>query len=519
VRRPFALRSLGAALLSGTLLGAAYWAPAQPALALLAWIWMVPLLLHAEDRPLAFVARAWVAMLVGCSIAMWWMMAFTPGAVALFVAGSFITTVPWLVFALARHLLGERVALLLLAPVWTLWEWTYLGTEAAFGWLVLAVSQPSLPALVQHAELAGTWGISFWLVAANVALVHAWTSGRRPFLQVAVTAVVMLALPVTTGLMRSLTESPSVRTIRIAAIQPNIDPYFKWDPTLSKDAVEKTVEYTDEAMDGRIADLIVWPEAALPFPLATHPTLRPFIEDAVLDWNTPVLAGTTDLPPHRAARGTTFVSSVLLVPDARKQDVQISKPYHKRRLVPFVEYVPWADQWPKLRSFAIEASGGSQWSRGTMAQNFAFVTRSGTPLILGSQICYDAIFPEGSVEHVRKGAQLLAFATNDSWYGRSMGQRIIAAAARLRAVETRRSVVRVANSGLTEFVDRYGRTQAALPEWEARWMIREATLHDGQTLFVRHPNALPLACAVLSFLLLVVPLVRRAQSSPRRSEH
>ena len=487
---------------------------------MLGWIWLVPVLLAARanvSRRL-FALRATFSMLIGCSLAMWWTaFATVRGALLMFVFASIITVVPLLLFDALRRRLGWRVAVWAVPPLWCAWEWFYLQTEGSIGWLVLGINQSRLIWLIQYAELFGMWAISFWLVLFSVTMavvIDRWqragtsSASRSSFAalmaRLTVAAMVLLAVPALYSWRALQAEPRSTARLRVLAVQPNVEARAKWDSGRQAAVIEKTVAATDRAMSFAMKPgLIVWPEVAIPLPAERHPDVRTFLHRAVLDWNAPLLFGTidyarNDFTSSRGGPGDEPSSAVfLLTPHhrlRRARFVAASRPYYKQRLIPFVERVPWVERFPWMVRFGVDLANRSAWRAGTEVVTFRWRDREAGSVTAGVQICFEALYPDGSAELVRRGAQLLIVPTNDAWYGHTPGARVIAGMAALRSIETRRAVVRCANDGVTEFVDRFGRRSGRLPLWQEHFVAREVVLSDEVTFFVRHPDLLPRCC-------------------------
>src|SRR4051812_42666222 len=161
-------------VLSGLLFGLSY--PSYPyvRLEVLAWVWMVPLLLSLKDVQSLprLLGRAYLAAFVTCVFGMHWLITSTVlGTLLLFFVGAAVFTVPFAVFYFLRRSFGWRAALWTAPLVWTAWDWLYQQSEGSFGWLAMGVTQSNLYWLVQYVDTTGVWGITFWLVLFNVLVV------------------------------------------------------------------------------------------------------------------------------------------------------------------------------------------------------------------------------------------------------------------------------------------------------------------------------------------------------------
>jgi len=516
-------------LISGLLLGVSF--PTWPSLHLepLAWIALVPLLLsveHEEDFG-SFFRKSWVAMLLYCLIALWWVsLATIVGGVLTVFIQSLFSTVPLVVFYHFRKRAGFRAALLALPFVWTAWEWAYMQQDFSLGWLTFGNSQANLLWMVQYADLTGVWGISFWLVAFNV-LVLLLFRGKKSF-QVRMSFVTMMAVMIAVPLLYARhvfqheKTAPASSEVRIAVVQPDIDPHEKWGGFTPEQTLSHLYSLTGQTVRADRPELVIWPETAIPFYIRS-PENKPYMNSVwrmVERWDTPLLTGFPDEEPIPAkssgaeavaASGTEAViscaaynASMLLLPTGAP--VQI---YRKMRLVPFGERVPYSEYLPFLERLSFSLSGITSWQKGDEATIMNFRSRDGQTVSFANIICYESIFPGLVSTFVRRGAQFLTLVTNDGWYGTSYGPWQHAAIGRLRCIENRRAMARCANTGVTLFYDSFGRSIAETPWWQVSVLTAEVPLENGITFYTAHPDLVPLSCLVISGVLVVVGVLRK----------
>ncbi len=536
-------------ILSGLLLGLSY--PSYPyvRLEVLAWVWMVPLLLSLRQvRSLPrFLGRVYLAAFVVCVFGMSWLITSTlPGALLLFVVGAVIFTVPFACFYFIRNSFGWRAALWSAPVVWTAWDWLYQRSEGSFGWLTMSVTQSNLYGLVQYIDITGVWGITFWLVLFNVLVVMAvedWLTerartsdtkragrflARRLIFRLAFVSALMLAAPLayTAYVFSRKAQPPGTegRELSVLLVQPNVNSWEKAKMGARAGVLRKTIGLTNRALAGAETkpDLIIWPETAVPYVLSEDKDARETVYRGVARWQTPLLTGLWDArterqdassttsasaPPATPRKRELFNSAALFSPvpaaPGRRLNVERSAIYHKRVLVPFVERVPFVDRFPALQSLALEMGAGDAATPGREPIVFSVRTQRGDEVKVAAAICYEYLYPTEVADLVREGAQMLALITNDGWYSQTHGAHQLAAFSRLRAIETRRTVARVANTGVTALIDHYGRIYQQSPWWSEQSLAGRVALSDELSLYVRYPDYFPHACAWLSLALLV----------------
>ena len=530
---------LMSALISGALLGFACPLAVSSFLAPLAWVSFLPLLLWlgpsaGARRILAFGGiAAFTAYAVGPGWGM--VIALKWFALVYYAVAGLVMTVPWVGFAIFRKLLGWRTALWTMPLLWPLSEWACGHWQLVPPWLGLASTQPDFVWLFQFADLFGGWGVSCWVMLFNVLLYRAvvgQSTGR--IRRVAAVGLAMLAPIAAYSAYRIAGEearertAPDTQRIKVMMAQPNASPDARPDQRLAVNVIEGIVDSTDRAMAefaraGDKPDLIVWPEGAIPVAVLTGPTsqlrsflagrsrrahgdtdvdVRNFLAGAVADWGTPVLLGAFDAPRAPGASRNRLLSNAAMLltpgpPGSGADQVRMLAPYHKRRLVPFIEYAPYADRFPWLRRIEYRLGAGGSFQPGRESKVFSYLDDLGQTVQLAPAICYEELYAADFAENARGGAELFAILSNDAWFGRSQALRGIADLTRWRAIETRRPVARSTNTGRTVFLDTTGRPISALPEWQSGTLTATLVRNSGLTFYVRHPDLFPLMCAII----------------------
>ena len=523
----------GLPVLSGLLLGISF--PSYPfiRLELIAWIALVPLLisLRCDVSFQGFLGRVYSTMLVFCATSLWWVsLATLPGGLLTIVAQAFFSTVPLLLFFVLKKYRGYRFALFSLPFVWVAWEWLYIGQELSLGWLVFGNSQAQLNLMIQYADVTGVWGVSFWLVLFNALAVDVWLrlQARKGIYAHGIILLLMVALPLGYSAMifNNVASQRERPTVKVSLIQPNIDPVDKWKKYSSQDIMSIYFSMTDRAVSQSSPDLVLWPETAIPFYILDERNLAYYelLKSRVKYWGGVLLSGYSDIVYYSDAAVAgeeylykfdsnegryyqTFNASMLLT--TGQDDPQV---YRKIKLVPFAERVPYMEYAPWLENFTLSLAGISSWGKGRDMTVMEFTTASGERVKTSNVICYESIFPALVASFVSKGSEFLTLVTNDGWYEKSYGPYQHAAIARFRCIENRRSMARCANTGVSQFIDMYGRVYAEIPWWKRRSLAADVERNVTLTFYTRNPDLLPKTTTVISVLLLLVAFAGKRRS-------
>ncbi len=470
----------------------------------------VALLRHRPGRMESFRA-GFLAGSASFITMLWWIVKLIP------TAG---VTIPWLMtpalvvlvlylalypafFALILASLTRwrLVAFVVAAPAtWAILEVARSRGELAFPWGVLGYSLTDQPALLQTAEFAGVFGVSFLIVLVN-ALVAGSVAARGPR---AKAWCGVFAGCVAGGMwlygahaIDTFRLAPD-RSIRVALAQPNIDLALKWKPEF-KDSTFALIE--KQAVEARAedVDMVIFPETSAPMYIENSPVDKLRLVDLARALETPIYIGFLDHRFDGPARAlNTYNSSGLI-----RADGSIDK-YDKRHLLPFGEALPlaWRYRWIRKIDF-----GQANFQRGPRR-----VPLSGDGVVFTPLICFESVFPDLCRDGVREGAELFVNITNDGWFGDTPGPHQHAQMAIVRAVEFRRWLVRSANSGITMVVAPSGEVTQSLDLYNEALLIADVGLRSGETFYARH-GELPLMLACLALLGAAVVWARRESAA------
>ena len=451
----------------------------------------------------------WIAGIVFNVLMFWWIVrlpvhAMThpwliyPALAALgLYLGLYFALFGWAVRFLRRRL---GTSILFLAPfVWTVTEWAKSSGPLGCPWGNLGYALAREPAWIQGASIAGAPGLTFWIVTVN-ALVAGIVVARRMASRVtcAILAVIALVLPVRWGAER-LKAPPTGPLTRVALVQPNTPSELKWNPAAQDTVVGALEEGAREAaaLTPR-PDLIVWPETSLPFYVRLEPAkLRRFL-DLVREVNVPVLAGYPDARLSTGGTALTYNAAGLVRPNG-----MFAAQYEKMHLVPFGERIPFQELMPFLGKIDL---GQAEWTPGTDP-----VVMSGGGASFGVMICFESIFPDHARLLATEGAQYLVNITNDEWFGKTAGPVQHADMAILRSVELGRSIARCANTGISMFVDPYGRVSQPTPLFERALIDGTVPAPLPRTLWLEWGDWVTLASIGITVILLAIGWFRPIQ--------
>lgn len=384
------------------------------------------------------------------------------------------------------------------ASLWVSLEFarTYLLT--GFPWAFLAYTQSETLPLIQIASVAGLYGVSFLLVLVNAAMAFALRHPGKAAVAPGLVASLALVGSLAYGAQTLSRPEPSAG-LSVAVLQGNIEQRAKWDPAFREATLAIYERLTREA--GRHgADLIVWPETAVPFALRLEPEARTRVARLASETKRFLLVGSLDVDG-----GCVYNSVFLISPEGA-----FLQRYDKMHLVPFGEYVPLRP----LLGFA------NKLARGTIGD----VSAGTEPTIFrlpqggfGVTISYEVYFPAEVRRFFCSGTGFLVNITNDAWYGRSAAPRQHLAMAVFRAVENGAFLVRSANTGISAIIDPRGRILARSPIFTEAVLVGEIAGRADGTVYTRVGDLFAWLAAAGAAGAVLVRLLGRSRRFFRRS--
>jgi apolipoprotein N-acyltransferase len=365
-----------------------------------------------------------------------WLAAYGIVALVGVVLGLFPALWGW-----AAHRLAPRPAWLLLTLplLGIIEEWLRGHIFTGLPWTAIGNLILDTPAVGWGAVL-GVYGVTLFPVLLATGAALSFDRQASPY------GSGMLLLVVIAGLLAPAPYTADGPERTALLVQPDIPQDQKWDRAFLEESMQRLERLSAHNLAD--TDLIVWPEAAVPFFLSRAPQWDARLKRQMKSWQRPVLFGGLRLvggPNERAAQNGLFL-----------QRTDGERPFvGKHHLVPFGEYVP---EWlPFVRKLVPDIGDFLP------ASDSGVLNENGTTY--GALICYESIFPEQARARVANGANVLVVVTNDAWYGKSPAAWQHLQAARMRAVENGRYVLRAANTGVSAIIAPNGAITATAPWW------------------------------------------------------
>lgn len=407
---------------------------------------------------------------------------------------------------------------LLLAAAFTAQEWLRHHVFTGFPWGVLGYAQHDNPLLMAVASLGGVHALSLVMALGSfgaLTLLRDRAAGRRPTLSGVAALGLVVAAHGIGALVLARETPPAGGTLRVAVLQGNIAQDVKWNEDFIEETMQRYERLTREAAL-RGAEVILWPETAVPGSIDLDAGMRERLQRLAEQAQATLVVGAVGIE-GRGRTARYFDSAFVLLPDG-----SITDRYDKAHLVPFGEYVPFADWIGGVVEALARGIAPASVTPGAGPRVVAIERppRSALPeaavVPAGVSVCYELLFPDLMRRFVRDGASVLLAVTNDAWYGRTGAPYQFLAISALRAAETRSWMARAANTGVSALIDERGRVREQTGIFVEGLLVGDVPLRARNatpTFYVRHGDVVAWGCAAIA-LLGIAPVQWRRRAAP-----
>lgn len=386
-----------------------------------------------------------------------------------------------------------------LAALWTALDHGRGTWLTGWPWGTLGYAQHANEWLLGLAPWAGVYALSFVSVLGGASALE-WALAREPGRSRTRAALGLAAVVALHGVgaFGHAPAAPGDARLRIAVLQGNVDQGVKWSPAWAERTLALYERLTREAAS-RGAELVVWPETAVPDSPDRDPALEARLARLARETRAALVVGAVGLDRQEAGDEPALFDSAFVYDAA---GVRLER-YDKSHLVPFGEYLPFRDVLGRFIRAVATGSAGRDVSEGPeprVVRLRAAAARE-PAVTVGVPICYELLFPDLVRRFAGSGAQVLLAITNDAWYGRTGAPHQFLAITALRSAETGMWTARAANTGVSALIDARGTVREATQIFEEALLVGDVPLRDASlapTFYARHGDVLPWACWLAS---------------------
>lgn len=474
-------------------------------------------------------------MLVWNTLSTWWIYNSTAiGGIFAILANSFLQCIPLMLFHLTKRASNEKFGYFSLLGYWLAFEYVHLNWDLSWPWLTLGNGFLFTPEWVQWYEYTGVLGGTLWIWLANFTVYFAlirykgvysrtnWFSGE-------IVALALMLTPILLSYYLYNTYQERGNEVEFVVVQPNIDPFTEkfagTDNFIPYDEqVRRFIALSESQITPNTA-FVLWPETAIDGVYQETTIDQEAIVQQIKGFTRKypqlaLLTGITSYERYATARpGARFREDVgyydvfnTAMYVAQDKPVQL---YHKSKLVPGVEQMPYPGVLGFLSTILFNL-GGTAGGYGKQPEREVFFNSDSVGI--APVICFESVYGDFVTEYIQQQADFIAIITNDGWWGNTPGHRQHLAFASLRAIETRRSVARSANTGISCFVNQRGDILYPTHYWEQDVVNARIRANNAMTFYVRNGDYLGrMASFIAPFLLLSVLVKLRIARHRRRA--
>lgn len=460
----------------------------------------------------AFRLGYWYGLFWGATGLYWIAASTVAGAILAVLINSFHFAFLWALFIFMRNR-SSKLALILFPFLWTGMEYLRNLSEFRFNWLSLPHTQTYYLPFIQFIEWTGPLGLSLLITIFGV-LLHVMFINSKWRIKgtVIILGSVLLLSIYGVGRMQQL-EQGTPLLLRAGIVQPNVDPFEKWDPDFQQAAFKMLMDANRELEPAK-PQLVVWPETATPFYLRARFSKLSAIKKWVDSAGIALLTGTPDYQyPDGSEEYRTYNAAFFFKP--KQFDFEV---HYKLTLVPGAEGMPYRKYLPILSKINIwggDYSAGSRYTvfrfepllfKGTFEQGkWRRISEKPVRKSIGisTAICFESVFHEVVRNFVKAGADVLTIITNDGWFGFTGGPYQHQQIAVLRAIENRVSIIRSANTGISCYILPTGKIINEAPLGTKKNLVADIPVVQQHTWFTKHGD-LPGKFSLLVLLAIVL---------------
>lgn len=512
----------------------------------------VPMLINYELMKKQQLKRAgfkfwladFIALLFFNIFTTWWVSATYLGTheFSSIIAGGFsnlanaaLMTLPFLLFRYTKKYTSQTIAYISLICYWIAFEYLHLRWEFTWPWLTLGNVFAVHHTWIQWYAFTGALGGSIWVWILNILIFFRFSSllqqkpkaltkfqyDKKYKSDLAILFIFLLPVIISLNIYRNTADEGE--PINVTVVQPNIDPYKEKFNSPVKFQVQKMLNLAKEKITDS-TDYVVFPETAIAseiyldkgLPNSKYVRMMRTLTDSFP--NLTIIIGINALAEYAHA-GTSNTERILynertkdtVILDAFNTAIQIDSSknvpyYHKSKLVPGVERMPYPGAMKFLEGLAMNL-GGISGSLGTQTLRSALCNSQNT--CVATVICYESIFGEYVSRYVKEGAEVIFIITNDGWWSDTDGHLQHYLYAKLRAIETRKSIARSANTGTSCFINQRGDVSMETA-WETDAALNKTIYkNDIKTFYTKHGDYLAKILLVLGAIIFLYTFLNK----------
>ncbi|KRG28409.1 apolipoprotein N-acyltransferase [Salegentibacter mishustinae] len=450
------------------------------------------------------------------------------GAFAILV-NSLLMAFVFMLYHIVAKRTGFSAASAFLISIWMVFEKLHLAWEFSWPWLNLGNAFSEFQNWVQWYEYTGTFGGTLWVWLGNIAvfkavLLYKEFKDKSLIYRGIFKLSLLVLIPIGISYLLLSQVEEKGETMDVVILQPNINPYTEKYNTTDTRIGELLLKLSEEKVSDSTR-LIVAPETVF----ADGTVLSNFEQSEAAFFSRQLI---NKYPQANFLSGISFYERFNDPAKVREQSNQIGpmdwyddynsaflmnaedipQLYHKSKLVVGVENFPYQNILKPILGDVMIDLGGTVAMKTTQEDREAFVLNNQS--FTGPIICYESVYGEYVTGYVENGADFLSIITNDAWWGNTQGHQQHLSYAKLRAIETRRDVVRSANTGISAFINQKGEVTKSLGYEKQGSIKSDIHLNSNKTFYVKHGDYLARVAQFLALFIFLFAVVKYKRNRP-----
>ncbi len=470
---------------------------------------------------------AYLTFFIWNLITTWWIFHSTAiGMTVAILVNSLLMTVVFLIYHIVAKRIKFSISALFLICFWISFEYFHLQWQVSWPWLNLGNGFASFTSWIQWYEYTGTFGGTLWVWIVNIAifksiLLFLEHRGKAILYKAALHSGLIILIPIIISIILLKTYEEDGKDIEVLILQPNINPYHeKYNTSDDRIGILLTKLTTNRITES--TDFIIAPETVFAdnnrlnnFPnsiakrtaqnlLQRYPNAHFLSGISLID----VFNDSSRVHPQtNVYKENIFYddyNSAFFVRPDNSYDL-----YHKSKLVVGIENFPYQSVLKPILGDVMIDLGGTVAKKTTQEDREVFFTKDS--IGVGTMICYESVYGEFATGYVRNKADFLAIITNDAWWDNTQGHKQHLHYAKLRAIETRRSIARSANTGISAIIDQTGNIIDQLGYEKQGTLKGTLKTNNKITFYVRMGDYIARIAIFLAVFIFLFSVTRRKQ--------
>jgi apolipoprotein N-acyltransferase len=505
---------------------------------LLLVIAFVPLLLlediKRKDQASTGIGIFWMvfpAFFIWNALTTWWIYnaTFIGALIATLLNATCQSLMFWLFHFTRKSMKRGSHGYIALIFFWITFEYIHHHWDLNWPWMTLGNAFAAYPEWIQWYEYTGVFGGSLWVLLLNILIFKALQRTLGPN-EIKVSLFewagifVLLLAPICASYIIYSNYHEKNAPINVVVVQPNFDPYTEQYELSSEIVIKRASQLALQKADS-LTEFFIFPESMVQPNFAessriwendiiSHPTINQFKKELIDHFpKAKIVAGYSTSKAYleneevpstaREFRGgggyyDNFNTAILI---SKNSDLQL---YHKSRLTPGVEMMPFPWLMKPFGEIALDL-GGTLGALGTDKERKPFIINDS--LKIATIICYESAFGEFVSGFIKNGANAIFVITNDGWWGNTAGHRQHLLFSAVRAIETRRSIARSANTGISCLVNQRGDISERTSYWEPDVIKGSINANNKVTFYVKNGDFIARGCVLGAIILLIISLI------------